>query len=125
MGHIPTGQPVVASPAAAAANSIPALADMRSDYIANAEGLGSIPLPGTVSGAVNMGVQMLKGDSPQILLDKLGERLAFERTGTHVIAISKTTGNAKRIATIELCITLQYVIEHQQIRCGPSLLECP
>jgi rubrerythrin len=31
-----------------------------------------------------MGVAMLKGDSPQILLDKLGERLAFERTGTRL-----------------------------------------
>jgi len=37
-----------------------------------------------VTGAVSMGVHMLKGDSPQILLDKLGERLAFERTGTRL-----------------------------------------
>ena len=61
-----------------------ALAEMRNDYIANADAFGSIPLPGSVTGAVNMGVQMLKGDSPQILLDKLGERLAFERTGTRL-----------------------------------------
>ncbi|MFL6674198.1 MAG: ferritin Dps family protein [Massilia sp.] len=61
-----------------------ALVDMRSPYIAESDGLGSIPLPGTVTGAVSMGVQMLKGDSPQILLDKLGERLAFERTGARL-----------------------------------------
>jgi hypothetical protein len=61
-----------------------ALVDMRSSYIADSEGVGSIPLPGTVSGAVSMGVQMLRGDSPQILLDKLGERLAFERTGARL-----------------------------------------
>jgi rubrerythrin len=61
-----------------------ALLEMRSDYIANSDAIGSIPLPGTLTGAVNMGVQMLKGDSPQILLDKLGERLAFERTGTRL-----------------------------------------
>jgi hypothetical protein len=61
-----------------------ALVDVRSSYIADADGLGSIPLPGTVTGAVTMGVQMLKGDSPQILLDKLGERLAFERTGARL-----------------------------------------
>lgn len=61
-----------------------ALAELRNDYIANADSLGSIPLPGTLSGAVSMGVQFLKGDSPQILLDKLGERLAFERTGTRL-----------------------------------------
>jgi rubrerythrin len=61
-----------------------ALVDVRSSYIAEADGLGSIPLPATVSGAFNMGVQMLKGDSPQILIDKLGERLAFERTGARL-----------------------------------------
>ncbi len=61
-----------------------ALADLRNDYIMNADALGSVPLPGTVTGAVNMAIQTLKGDSPQILLDKLGERLAFERTGTRL-----------------------------------------
>jgi rubrerythrin len=58
--------------------------EVRSAYIAEADGVGSIPLPGTVKGALNVGIQMLKGDSPQILLDKLGERLAFERTGTRL-----------------------------------------
>jgi rubrerythrin len=61
-----------------------ALADIRNDYIANADALGSVPLPGTFSGALTMGMGLLKGDSPHILLDKLGERLAFERTGTRL-----------------------------------------
>jgi rubrerythrin len=61
-----------------------ASAELRSAYIAESDGVGSVPLPGTVSGAMAMGVAMLKGDSPQILLDKLGERLAFERTGTRL-----------------------------------------
>ncbi|NHZ32564.1 ferritin Dps family protein [Massilia sp. CCM 8692] len=61
-----------------------ALAELRSDYIANADALGSVPLPGTLTGAVTVGMSMLKGESPQILLDKLGERLAFERTGTRL-----------------------------------------
>lgn len=61
-----------------------ALAGLRGAYIADAGGVGSIPLPATVCGAVTMGVHMLSGDSPQILLDKLGERLAFERTGARL-----------------------------------------
>ncbi len=61
-----------------------AMAAVRNDYISHADALGSVPLPGTVTGAVSMGVSVLKGDSPQILLDKLGERLAFERTGTRL-----------------------------------------
>ncbi|MES2325263.1 MAG: ferritin-like domain-containing protein [Pseudomonadota bacterium] len=61
-----------------------ALADLRNAYITDADTLGSVPLPGTVSGVLNMGFAILKGGSPQILLDKLGERLAFERTGTRL-----------------------------------------
>jgi rubrerythrin len=61
-----------------------AIAEVREDYIANSDPLGSVPLPVTVTGALNLGLSMLKGDSPQILLDKLGERLAFERTGTRL-----------------------------------------
>jgi rubrerythrin len=61
-----------------------ALLDAREAYIADAGDIGSIPVPGTLAGAVSMGMHMLKGDRPQILLDKLGERLAFERTGTRL-----------------------------------------
>jgi rubrerythrin len=61
-----------------------ALLDAREACIFNAGDIGSVPMPGTVAGAVSMGMHMLKGDRPQILLDKLGERLAFERTGTRL-----------------------------------------
>lgn len=61
-----------------------ALATVRSPYIAEADALGSVPLPGTLRGAVSTGSTLLKGESPQLLMDKLGERLAFERTGTRL-----------------------------------------
>lgn len=61
-----------------------ALGDMRSSYITEAEPLGSVPLPGTVTGAVTTGMAMLSGRSPEVFLDKLGERLAFERTGARL-----------------------------------------
>jgi ferritin-like protein len=61
-----------------------ALTEMRSRYITEAEPIGSVPVPGTVRGALTTGVSMLTGNSPQLLLDKLGERLAFERTGTRL-----------------------------------------
>jgi len=57
---------------------------LREAYIADSGGVGSIPAPGTVTGMVSMGVDMLTGDKPQILLDKMAERLAFERTGTRL-----------------------------------------
>jgi rubrerythrin len=61
-----------------------ALVEMRSNYIANADSLGSVPLPATLTGVVSTGLSLLTGENPQILLDKLGERLAFERTGTRL-----------------------------------------
>ena len=61
-----------------------ALQGAREAYIHDADSVGSIPLPGTITGAVSMGGHLLAGDKPQVLLDKLGERLAFERTGTRL-----------------------------------------
>jgi rubrerythrin len=61
-----------------------AISQMRESYIADAEPLGSVPLPGTVAGAMAAGMAMLTGRAPQVFLDKLGERLAFERTGTRL-----------------------------------------
>lgn len=61
-----------------------ALAKLRSDYIANADALGSVPLPGGLRGAAPLAMSPFTGGSAQILLDKLGERLAFERTGTRL-----------------------------------------
>ncbi|MGZ8189294.1 MAG: hypothetical protein ACXWTN_11080 [Methylosarcina sp.] len=37
---------------------------MRRNYIENAEQLGAVPLPSTVKGAVSVGVQAIKGNSP-------------------------------------------------------------
>jgi len=61
-----------------------ALAAIRSAYIDEADPVGSVPIPATISGAVTTALQALSGNSPQIFLDKLGERLAFERTGTRL-----------------------------------------
>ncbi len=60
------------------------IARVRSDYTLDADRLGSVPPPGTVKGMVSTGFAALTGKEPQLLLDKLGERLAFERTGTRL-----------------------------------------
>ncbi len=46
--------------------------------------VGSIPLPGTFKGALNVGMEKLQGHSPEVLINKLGQRLAFERAGTRL-----------------------------------------
>jgi rubrerythrin len=60
------------------------IAETRRAYIAEAEPVGSVPVPGTVTGAIATGTQMLAGNDTSLLLDKLGERLAFERAGTRL-----------------------------------------
>jgi rubrerythrin len=61
-----------------------ALAEMRQSYAREADALGSVPVPGTLKGVVKSGAQMLTGKRPQLLIDKLAERAAFERTGTRL-----------------------------------------
>jgi ferritin-like protein len=61
-----------------------ALAAIRAEYVREADPLGSVPPPGTVKGMFKAGADMLTGNRAQVLLDKLGERLAFERGGTRL-----------------------------------------
>lgn len=53
-------------------------------YIENAESVGSIPPPTTITGAVKTGIEKMTGHEPSLLLDKIGERLAFERSGVRL-----------------------------------------
>ena len=60
------------------------LAQLRAPYVAEADPIGSIPVPGTFKGAAKAGMQKLLGRQAEVLIDKLGGRLAFERTGTRL-----------------------------------------
>jgi rubrerythrin len=60
------------------------IAQLRSDYVHDAERVGSVPLPATLAGAINTGADKLIGKRPEVLVDKLGERLAFERGGVRL-----------------------------------------
>ncbi|HVK75838.1 MAG TPA: ferritin-like domain-containing protein [Kofleriaceae bacterium] len=56
----------------------------RVEWASAAEPVGTMPPPATLKGAAKTAVQLIKGNKPTIFLDKLGERLAFERTGTRL-----------------------------------------
>jgi rubrerythrin len=60
------------------------LASYRRSYLKEADPVGSVPVPGSLKGAAKTGVQKLMGRKPEVLLDKLGARLAFERAGTRL-----------------------------------------
>lgn len=57
---------------------------MRSQYIEKHIPIGSMPPPVTAQGMFSTAKQMVKGNKSSVLLDKLGERLAFERTGVRL-----------------------------------------
>ncbi len=77
------------------------LARMRSLSISEAEPLGNVPPPGTAKGMAKSALDALKGKKPNVFIDKLSERLAFERSGsrfyqaliTKCEALNESNGN--------------------------------
>jgi bacterioferritin (cytochrome b1) len=61
-----------------------ALERIRRSYIESGESLGTVPMPGTLRGAFSAGKEKFKGHNPEVLINKLGERLAFERAGVRL-----------------------------------------
>lgn len=59
-------------------------AQARGSLMSDADQVGSVPLPGTVKGVVSTAADKLGGKRPEVFIDKLGERLAFERTGVRL-----------------------------------------
>jgi ferritin-like metal-binding protein YciE len=74
----------VVQPVAAETADASPLNEVRLLYIREADPLGSIPPPATIKGAVKTAAKLLKGERPQAFIDKLAERLAYERGGTRL-----------------------------------------
>jgi hypothetical protein len=60
------------------------IARVREAYVKDAEPLGTIPPPPNAAGIAKVALEAIKGGRPTQFLDKLGERLAFERTGVRL-----------------------------------------
>jgi len=56
----------------------------RAERNEEADRIGSVPVPGSAKGMLKTSFDMMKGKSPEVFLDKLGERLAFERNGVRL-----------------------------------------
>ncbi|ACL66704.1 conserved hypothetical protein [Anaeromyxobacter dehalogenans 2CP-1] len=70
--------------AAATEGGAERLADFRAEWSKAAPPAGTMPPPATVKGAVKSLSKAVRGETANVLLDKLGERLAFERTGVRL-----------------------------------------
>lgn len=62
----------------------PGLVATRIRYATKMAPVGTMPPPLSLKGMATTAVEMIKGNKPTVFLDLLGERLAFERTGTRL-----------------------------------------
>ena len=61
-----------------------ALAETRAAYAEEAEPVGTMPPPAKPGGAARAATKGVAGRDAQVFMDKLGERLAFERSGVRL-----------------------------------------
>jgi rubrerythrin len=57
---------------------------IRTAYIEASGPVGTVPPPATAKGALKAGAKALTGKKAHVFIDRIGERLAFERTGTRL-----------------------------------------
>jgi hypothetical protein len=74
----------------AASAAVPSVGDatlisgLRKLYIGESEPVGTVPIPGTLKGVAKAAAKKLAGKRPEVLIDKLGARAAFERSGVRL-----------------------------------------
>ncbi|MBA1275765.1 DUF892 family protein [Stutzerimonas azotifigens] len=90
-----------------------AIAHERAVRTDEAERIGSVPIPGSAKGMLKTSFDMLKGKSPEILIDKLGERLAYERNGVRLYDAMIAKTKALEPDNAELVETLKHIREEE------------
>lgn len=107
-----------------------ALVQMRTQYINEAEPIGTIPPPGTAKGMAKSSAKMLTGSRPQVFIDKLAERCAFERGGTRLYEAlltkfsAETAGGAKEAIPPEMSEARLREIHDQEAQHFEMLADC-
>jgi hypothetical protein len=66
------------------------LASVRTSFARAAEPLGHVPPPVSLKGVAAAAVQAIKGEAPALFIDKIGERLGFERMGVRLYEAALT-----------------------------------
>ncbi|MFA5678341.1 MAG: ferritin-like domain-containing protein [Pseudomonas sp.] len=76
--------------------------------------IGSVPIPGSAKGMLKSTFDKMLGNQPEVLLDKLGERLAYERTGVRIYEALIAKALACEEHAAELVPTLQQIRNDEQ-----------
>jgi rubrerythrin len=85
----------------------------RSSRAEEADRIGSVPVPGSAKGMLKSTFDMALGKSPELLVDKLGERLAFERSGVRLYDAMIAKAKALGTAESDLIQVLQHIRDEE------------
>ncbi|WP_415845896.1 ferritin-like domain-containing protein [Stutzerimonas zhaodongensis] len=85
----------------------------RTNRAEEAERIGSVPVPGSAKGMLKSTFDMALGKSPELLVDKLGERLAFERSGVRLYDAMIAKAKALETAESDLVQVLQHIRDEE------------
>ena len=101
-----------------------AQAAVRAAYVKEAEPIGSVPPPASVKGAVKTIAQALKGDKASVFIDKLGERLAFERAGVRLYELAIVKAQAAAGWEGSPSVSDLTAIQHDELEHFGMLMGC-
>jgi len=96
-------------------------------YLDNDDPLGSVPMPGTVKGAVKSTIKMMTGHHPEVFINKLGERLAFERSGVRIyeqLIMKCEHAQANGLPGLRIPLTTLQEFHRQEAEHFQMLVEC-
>lgn len=92
---------------------------VRRQYIDEAEPIGAVPPPASLKGVASTAGQVIKGHRPTAFLDRIAERLAFERAGSRLyealLAKFDAGGFEGGPTREELVHTMHQEIQHFQL----------
>jgi rubrerythrin len=87
--------------------------DIRAEYIQRRAKVGSVPPPASLKGMAKSALQALKGEKATVLIDKLAERLAFERSGTRLYEALIAKCNALGNSTSDTLQKLEHICREE------------
>ncbi|HEX5057439.1 MAG TPA: ferritin-like domain-containing protein [Gammaproteobacteria bacterium] len=96
-------------------SDFPPLMVIEREYIEEGGTVGSVPVPGTMKGVLKSTMEKMTGHNPEVLLNKMGERLAFERSGVRLYEAFIIKCESINLPTpISLDILQQFRAEEEQ-----------
>ena len=98
--------------------------EVRTAYIQDSGPVGSVPPPATAKGALKSGMKALTGKKAHVFIDRIGERLAFERSGTRLYDAFLTKCRAEADGSAKKFLSQLEHIREEEAAHFRLLVEC-